>query len=113
MARRTSTGTAKTTVLLWSELMSLIELRVRKCRAPGLVASILAAAARFLLACNSPSALMIVARFSRSASACLAMVRTIDSGSSISLSSTVWTSMPQLVACSSTIPKISLAIFSR
>ena len=30
MARRTSTGTAKTTVFDWSELISLIELRVRR-----------------------------------------------------------------------------------
>ena len=46
-ARKTSIGTAKTIVLLWSELISLIELRVRRWRAPGEVARRLAALAKF------------------------------------------------------------------
>ena len=43
---------------------------------------------------NSPSVAMIFARFSRSASACLARARTIDSASYASLSSTVPTLTP-------------------
>ena len=44
---------------------------------------------------NSPSALMILARFSRSASACFAIARCIVCGSSTSLISTALTLMPQ------------------
>lgn len=40
-------GTAKTMVLLASLEMSLIELRVRRCRAPGALASLVAASAKF------------------------------------------------------------------
>lgn len=112
IASRTSIGTAKTMVLLASLEMSLMLLSVRRWRAPGDLASLVAASARFWLAMSSPSLLIIVALFSRSASACLAMVLTILSGSSISLSSTVWTSIPQSVACLSTIERILVAIFS-
>src|SRR6476659_827874 len=48
---------------------------------------------------NSPSAWMSFARFSRSASACLAMARSIDSGRSTCLTSTFVTFTPQGCVC--------------
>src|SRR5574340_1497745 len=61
----------------------------------GLAARISAAASSFSEACNSPSAWITLARRSRSASACLAIARTIDSSMSTCLISTLDTLMPQ------------------
>ena len=62
-----------------------------------------AALASVCEAWNSPSALMILARFSRSASACLAIARCMVLGSSTSLISTTATLMPHGSVCSSMI----------
>src|SRR5207249_1578710 len=72
-----------------------------------------AASVSCLAAANSPSAWMIFARFSRSASACFAMARCIVCGSSTSLISTVETLMPQGSVCSSMICCSRVLIFSR
>jgi hypothetical protein len=75
------------------------------------VAAIVAAAsASFCEACSSPSAMITLARRSRSASACRDIDRFIDSGSATSLISTrsMWT--PQLSAglsISSSSPSLS------
>src|SRR5438477_55325 len=70
-------------------------------------------ASSFRAAWNSPSALMIFARRSRSASAWRAMARCMPLGISTSLTSTIETLMPQGPVASSMIPcRISL-IFSR
>ena len=61
----------------------------------GCVASRSAASTSFCAAANSPSAWMILERFSRSASACLAMARSMDSGRSTCLTSTLTTLTPQ------------------
>ena len=66
-----------------------------------------AAAAR-----DSPSALMIFARFSRSASACLAIARFMLSGSWMSFSSTRVTSTPQATVATSRILRMSRLILS-
>ena len=62
-----------------------------------------AASASFSAAWNSPSALMIFARRSRSASAWRAIARCIASGISTSLISTVVTLIPHGSVCSSMI----------
>src|SRR2546425_1033127 len=62
---------------------------------------------------NSPSALMTLARRSRSASACLAMARCMSWGRSICLTSTVATLMPQGSVCSSMIRWSCWLILSR
>ena len=72
-----------------------------------------AALASVCEAWNSPSALMILARFSRSASACLAIARCIVLGSSTSLISTTATLIPQGSVCSSMIRCRFWLIFSR
>jgi len=90
-----------------------MEFKVRKWRAPGELDMSWAAWAKLVAALTSPSELMIVARFSRSASACLAMVRTMFSGSSMSFSSTASTSMPQGSVVGSMDLRISVAISSR
>ncbi len=58
-----------------------------------------AASTRRCAAENSPSAWMIFDRFSRSASACLAIARNIDSGISTCLTSTLVTFTPQGAVC--------------
>src|SRR5579862_3239130 len=62
---------------------------------------------------NSPSALMIFARRSRSASACRAIARCISAGISTSFTSTTETLIPQGAVCSSMIPWRIELIFSR
>jgi len=53
---------------------------VRSCIAPGLLAIVIAAEARLSAASRSPSALVIVARFSRSAEAWRDIIRFRSSG---------------------------------
>ncbi len=67
----------------------------RSCSAVGVSLMTLAASASFCDAWNSPSAEMILARRSRSASACLAMDRFMPSGRATSLISTRSMWMPQ------------------
>ena len=67
---RISIGTPITTVLEAVGPRPSIVCNVRSCIAPGLSAIVLAARARLTAASLSPSALVIVARFSRSADAC-------------------------------------------
>src|SRR2546429_5771163 len=62
--------------------------------AAGSAPMMCAAWASFSEACSSPSALMILARRSRSASACRAMARFISGGRSTSFTSTADTSTP-------------------
>src|ERR1039458_9770363 len=77
--------------------------RKRSCRAIGCVAIMLAACTIFSAAWNSPSALTILARRSRSASACLAMARFIVSGRTTSRISTDVTFTPHGSVCLSMI----------
>ena len=63
-------------------------------------------------ASDSPSALMILARFSRSASACRAIARFMLSGSWMSFSSTSVTSTPQSTVVTSRISRMSTLIRS-
>ena len=72
-----------------------------------------AALARVCAAWNSPSVAMILARFSRSASACLASARTIVGASSASLTSTALTLMPHGSVCLSMIACSVWLILSR
>jgi hypothetical protein len=60
-----------------------------------------AASVSCLLASNSPEAWMILARFSRSDSACLAMARCISCGRSTAFTATWVTFTPQGSVCSS------------
>lgn len=62
-------GTAMTTVFDAEGPSPSMVCRVRSCITPGLVFMVAAAAARFSAAMRSPSALVMVARFSRSAAA--------------------------------------------
>ena len=62
-----------------------------------------AASASCLDASNSPEAWMILARFSRSASACLAIARCISIGRSTAFTSTIVTLIPHGSVCLSRI----------
>ncbi len=75
-------------------------------RPPGVWASIRAASATAAAEAFSPSAEMIAARRSRSASACLAIARFISAGSSIFWSLTFSMSIPHLSVWASTISRI-------
>src|SRR6476660_9434007 len=77
--------------------------------------SLMTAAASFSrsAAWNSPSALMILARRSRSTSDCIAMARCIDDGISTSFTSTIETLTPHGAVDSSMIPCRIALIFSR
>lgn len=70
--------------------------RVRILRPPGVSASIRAASATAAAEAFSPSAEMMAARRSRSASACFAMARFISAGSSMFCSLTFSISIPHL-----------------
>ena len=90
-----STGIGMTSVLLRSAATSTTVCSSRSWSAAGSLAMTLAAAASRLDAWYSPSAVMIRARRSRSASACRDMDRFMPSGSETSLISTRSTRMPQ------------------
>ena len=92
--RSSSTGTGMTSVLLRSAATSTTVCSSRSCSAAGSRAITLAAAASRLEAWYSPSAVMIRARRSRSASACRDIDRFMPSGSDTSLISTRSTRMP-------------------
>ena len=89
-----STGTGMTSVLFCSPATSTAVCSSRSCSAAGSRAITLAAMASRLEAWYSPSAVMILARRSRSASACRDMDRFMLSGSETSLISTRSTRMP-------------------
>src|SRR5580700_6546735 len=92
--RSSSTGTGMTSVLFFSPATSTTVCSSRSCSAAGSRAITLAAAASRLDAWYSPSAVMILARRSRSASACRDMDRFMPSGSDTSLISTLSTFTP-------------------
>ena len=92
--RSSSTGTGMTRVLFFSAATSTTVCSSLSCNAAGSRAITLAAMASRLEAWYSPSAEMILARRSRSASACRDMERFICSGRFTSLSSTRSTRMP-------------------
>src|SRR6478609_5564964 len=85
-------GAGKTTVEFLSTAISTRDCRFRSCRASGCAIMMSEASPSAAAAIDSPSAAMIFARFSRSASACRAMARFMLSGSWISFSSTRVTS---------------------
>ena len=87
-------GIGKTIVELFSVEISTIVWSCRSCRAPGWVEMTPAASVSLMEACSSPSAAMIFARRSRSASAWRAIARCICSGSPTSRISTRWTLTP-------------------
>src|SRR6266851_3827872 len=111
--RISSIGKGSRMVVFFSEPISTIVWRKRSWSAPFCDEITAAALASVCEAWNSPSALMILARFSRSASACLAIARCIVVGSSTSLISTTATLMPQGSVCSSMIFCKFWLIFSR
>src|SRR5689334_13852740 len=92
--RSSSTGTGMTSVLFFSAATSTTVCSSRSWSAAGSRDMTLAAAARRLEAWYSPSAVMIRARRSRSASACRDIDRFMLSGRETSLSSTRSTRMP-------------------
>ena len=86
----------------------------RSCSAAGVPAMTAAACASLREAWNSPSAVMIRARRSRSASACRDIDRFIDSGSATSLISTrsMWIPQPSAgLSMSSSSPRLSISRF--
>src|SRR6266850_2717663 len=98
-----SIGTGKNVVVLCSLEISRIVCRKRNCSAIGSLLIIAAACTIFSAAWNSPSALTILARRSRSASACLAIARFMLSGKDTSLTSTAVTLTPHGSVCRSMI----------
>ena len=82
----------------------------RSCKAAGSAAMTAAAWASFLDAWYSPSAEMIRARRSRSASACRDIERFIDSGRATSLTSTRSTRMPQGCSVEASITSLRWAL---
>src|SRR5438874_2741729 len=90
-----SIGIGKIVVELFSEAISVTVWRNRSWIAAGSAPMMCAACASFSEACSSPSALMTLARRSRSASACRAIARFISGGRSTSFTSTADTSIPQ------------------
>ena len=100
-----SDGIISTVVLLFSAPTSAIICMRRSSSAAGLPAIRSDAAASFSDASSSASALMMRARFSRIASACIAITCCIASGSSTSFISKRSTSMPHCV--------VELAMLSR
>jgi hypothetical protein len=92
-----SDGIISTVVLLFSAPTSEIICIRRNSSAAGLAMICAAAADSFTDASNSASALMMRARFSRIASACIAMTCCMATGSSTSFISKRWTSSPHAV----------------
>ena len=92
--RSSSTGNGMTSVLFFSAATSTTVCSNRSCNAAGSAAMTEAAWASFLEAWYSPSAAMIRARRSRSASACRDIERFMDSGREMSLTSTRSTRIP-------------------
>ncbi len=105
-------GAGKTTVVFRSTPISTRLCRLRSCSASGWAIIVSDAAPRAAAASDSPSALMILARFSRSASAWRAMARFMVSGSWMSLSSTSVTSTPHSIVVTSRILRMSMLIRS-
>ena len=105
-------GAGNTTVVFLSTPISTKLCRFRNCNASGCAIIVSDASPNAAAACDSPSALMILARFSRSASACFAIARFIDSGSWMSFSSTNVTSTPHSVVVTSRICRMSELIAS-
>ncbi len=111
--RSSSTGNGSTSVEFFSAATSTTVCSSRSCSAAG-VADITAAASESRAeAWNSPSAVMIRARRSRSASACRDIERFIDSGRATSLISTRSISTPQPIAGVSSISSSPWLIGSR
>ena len=81
-------GAGNTTVVFFSTPSSASVCRFRSCRASGCAIIVSDASPRAAAAIDSPSAAIILARFSRSASACRAIARFMLSGNWISFSST-------------------------
>ena len=90
-----SIGKGKMIVEFFSAEISVSVCRYRSCRVTGFDETISAASASFTDASSSPAAWMILARFSRSASAWRAMARCMSGGRSTFLTSTIETLMPQ------------------
>ena len=105
-------GAGNTTVVFLSTPISTRLCRLRSCRASGWAIMMSDASPRAAAASDSPSALMILARFSRSASACRAIARFMLSGSWMSLSSTRVTSTPHSTVVTSRISRMSRLIRS-
>jgi len=104
-------GTANTTVLDGVGPSPSIVCSVLNCMAPGDAAIVLAASARLKAAILSPSALVMVARFSLSAEACLAIIFLSSSGTSTSKILIAVTLRPQFSACFWMMASISSPIF--
>lgn len=100
------------TVLLWLARLVSMVCRVRRGKAPDLL-KISEAFCRLIEAVSSPSARIITARRSRSASACLAITRLMSAGSSMSCILIAVTSTPQSAVSLSTMTLISSLIFWR
>ena len=90
-----SIGSGKTMVVFFSVPSSTSVCRYRNCSAIGSFWITAAAMLSFSAALYSPSALMILARRSRSASAWRAIARIIDSAKSTCFTSTIVTFTPQ------------------
>ena len=100
-------GAGNTTVVFLSTPISTRLCRLRSCKASGWAIITSEAAPSWSAANASPSAAMILARFSRSASAWRAMARFIVSGSWMSLSSTRVTTTPHSSVARSRISRMS------
>src|SRR5215211_282085 len=100
-------GAGNTTVVFWSTPISTRLWRLRSCKANGWAIMTSEAAPSWSAASCSPSAAMILARFSRSASAWRAMARFMVSGSWMSFSSTRVTTTPQASVVPSRISRMA------
>ncbi len=99
-----------TRVLFFSAATSTTVCSSRNCNAAGSAAMTVAAWASFLDAWYSPSAAMIRARRSRSASACRDIERFMDSGREMSLTSTRSTRTPQGPSVGASMTSLSSAL---
>jgi len=105
----TSMGSARTTVFDADGPSPSIVCNKRSCIAPGLAAIVAAASARAPAAKRSPSALMIVARFSRSDDAWRDIIFLSSSGTSMSSSLMPSTCRPHDLLWTSTLRAISVS----
>ncbi len=105
-------GAGNTTVVFLSTPISIRLCRLRSCRASGCAIIVSEASPRAAAAADSPSAAMIFARFSRSASAWRAIARFMLSGSWMSLSSTRVTTTPHSAVVTSRISRMLMLIAS-